>query len=106
MGIIRKGNSNIKGDSKPSPKVIAPNKKFLQDNEIGFIIAKMRQATYQGSEFELFYKVIHVFTFVYRRKCSYFFKYEALWFMVLYVFHNMIYYFLDLVLTIKTLLFS
>ena len=58
MGIIRKGNNNIKGDSKPSPKVIAPNKKFLQDNEIGFIIAKMRQATYQGSEFELFYKVI------------------------------------------------
>ena len=58
MGIIRKRNSNIKWDSKPSPKVIAPNKKFLQDNEIGFIIAKMRQATYQGSEFELFYKVI------------------------------------------------
>ena len=57
MGIIRKGNSNIKGGDKKSPQVAQP-KKFLDNNEIGFIIAKMRQATYQGSEFELFYKVI------------------------------------------------
>ena len=57
MGIIRKGNSNIKGVDKKTPNVVKP-KKFLENNEIGFIIAKMRQATYQGSEFELFYKVI------------------------------------------------
>ena len=57
MGIIRKGNSNIKGVDKKTPNVATP-KKFLDNNEIGFIIAKMRQATYQGSEFELFYKVI------------------------------------------------
>lgn len=57
MGIIRKGNSNIKGGNKKPPQVAKP-KKFLDNNEIGFIIAKMRQATYQGSEFELFYKVI------------------------------------------------
>ena len=57
MGIIRKGNSNIKGGDKKPPTVAQP-KKFLDNNEIGFIIAKMRQATYQGSEFELFYKVI------------------------------------------------
>ena len=58
MGIIRKGNSNIKGVDKKTPDVVEPKKKFLENNEIGFIIAKMRQATYQGSEFELFYKVI------------------------------------------------
>ena len=58
MGIIRKGNSNIKGVDKKTPNVAQPQKKFLDNNEIGFIIAKMRQATYQGSEFELFYKVI------------------------------------------------
>lgn len=58
MGIIRKGNSNIKGVDKKTPEVAQPKKKFLENNEIGFIIAKMRQATYQGSEFELFYKVI------------------------------------------------
>ena len=57
MGIIRKGNSNIKGGDKKPPTVAKPEK-FLDNNEIGFIIAKMRQATYQGSEFELFYKVI------------------------------------------------
>ena len=58
MGIIRKGNSNIRGVDKKTPDVAESKKKFLENNEIGFIIAKMRQATYQGSEFELFYKVI------------------------------------------------
>jgi len=56
MGIISKNRNKQGGDKTPpvAPKV----KKFLENNEIGFIIAKMRQATYQGSEFELFYKVI------------------------------------------------
>ena len=30
----------------------------VRNKEIGFVVAKMRQATYQGSEFELFYQVI------------------------------------------------
>jgi len=56
MGIISKNRKMQGGDKKPpvNPQV----KKFLENNEIGFIIAKMRQATYQGSEFEMFYKVI------------------------------------------------
>ena len=64
MGIIRKGKANLGGDSTP-PKQ-APIKqlnkvdstKDFTDQEINFIVAKLRQATYQGSEFELFYKVI------------------------------------------------
>lgn len=60
MGIIRNGKSNIKGtEEKPVPKVTKQTKKqFLSDSEIGFIVTKMRQATYQGSEFETFYMVI------------------------------------------------
>lgn len=60
MGIIRNGKSNIKGtEEKPVPKVAKQTKKqFLSDSEIGFIVTKMRQATYQGSEFETFYMVI------------------------------------------------
>ena len=60
MGIIRNGKSNIKGtEEKSVPKVTKQAKKqFLSDSEIGFIVTKMRQATYQGSEFETFYMVI------------------------------------------------
>ena len=60
MGIIRNGKSNIKGtEEKPVPKVTKQTKKqILSDSEIGFIVTKMRQATYQGSEFETFYMVI------------------------------------------------
>jgi len=60
MGIIRNGKSNIKGtEEKPVPKVTKQTmKQFLSDSEIGFIVTKMRQATYQGSEFETFYMVI------------------------------------------------
>ncbi len=60
MGIIRNGKSNIKGtEEKSVPKVTNQAKKqFLSDSEIGFIVTKMRQATYQGSEFETFYMVI------------------------------------------------
>jgi len=60
MGIIRNGKSNIKGtDENAVPKVTKQAKKqFLSDSEIGFIVTKMRQATYQGSEFETFYMVI------------------------------------------------
>jgi hypothetical protein len=60
MGIIRKGKSNVGAAQKPAPatpqKVI--KQQLLDNAEIGFVIAKMRQATYQGSEFELFYNVI------------------------------------------------
>lgn len=62
MGIIRKGKASVGVDNTPAP---APkqskiqNKAFLDSNEITFIISKMRQATYQGTEFELFYKVIN-----------------------------------------------
>jgi len=60
MGIIRNGKSNIKGtDENAVPKVTKQAKtQFLSDSEIGFIVTKMRQATYQGSEFETFYMVI------------------------------------------------
>jgi hypothetical protein len=34
------------------------NSTSLTDKEAGFIIAKLRQATYQGTEFETFYQVI------------------------------------------------
>ena len=33
MGIIRKGNSNIKGVDKKTPDVAEPKKKFLENNE-------------------------------------------------------------------------
>jgi hypothetical protein len=64
MGIIRKGKANLGGD--PTPPKQAPIKQIskvnsiegLTEQEINFIVAKLRQATYQGSEFELFYKVI------------------------------------------------
>ena len=64
MGIIRKGKANLGGD--PTPPKQAPiqqlNKvdstKDFTDQEINFMVAKLRQATYQGSDFELFYKVI------------------------------------------------
>lgn len=64
MGIIRKGKANLGGDTTP-PKQAPIDKlnkvdstKDFTDQEINFIVAKLRQATYQGSEFELFYKVI------------------------------------------------
>jgi len=64
MGIIRKGKANLGGD--PTPPKQAPIKQInkvdsiegFTEQEINFIVAKLRQATYQGSEFELFYKVI------------------------------------------------
>jgi len=64
MGIIRKGKANLGGD--PTPPKQAPIKQISKvdpiegftEQEINFIVAKLRQATYQGSEFELFYKVI------------------------------------------------
>lgn len=62
MGIIRKGKANAGVEKAPvaTPKQAkVQNKAFLDSNEISFIIAKMRQATYQGTEFELFYKVIN-----------------------------------------------
>lgn len=34
------------------------NSTSFSDKEAGFIIAKLRQATYQGTEFETFYQVI------------------------------------------------
>lgn len=53
MGIIRKGKSNIDvSPQKPTPAI------KLETKEIGFIIAKLRQAEYKGSEFEQFYKVM------------------------------------------------
>ena len=64
MGIIRKGKSNVGAAQKPAPatpqKIVKESKKgFLESNEISFVISKMRQATYQGTEFEMFYKVIN-----------------------------------------------
>jgi len=64
MGIIRKGKANLGGD--PTPPKQAPIQQIgkvdsiegFTEQEINFIVAKLRQATYQGSEFELFYKVI------------------------------------------------
>jgi hypothetical protein len=59
MGIVRKGKANVGANSKTKAPAPAPKSKTLLNNkEIGFVVAKMRQATYQGSEFELFYQVI------------------------------------------------
>lgn len=64
MGIIRKGKANLGGGPTP-PKQASiqqlnkvDSTKDFTEQEINFIVAKLRQATYQGSEFELFYKVI------------------------------------------------
>lgn len=62
MGIIRKGKANAGVEKAPvaTPKQSKIEKKgFLDSNEITFVISKMRQATYQGTEFEMFYKVIN-----------------------------------------------
>lgn len=48
MGINRTDNTPNKIDNPAS----------INEKEAGFIIAKMRQATYQGTEFETFYQVI------------------------------------------------
>jgi hypothetical protein len=64
MGIIRKGKAILGGDNTP-PEKASPNQENKEnletgftDQEVNFIVSKLRQATYQGSEFELFYKVI------------------------------------------------
>jgi len=48
MGINRADNTLNKHDNSAS----------INEKEAGFIIAKLRQATYQGTEFETFYQVI------------------------------------------------
>ena len=64
MGIIRKGKVILGGDNTPPEKALPKqvNREDLEsgftDQEVNFIVSKLRQATYQGSEFELFYKVI------------------------------------------------
>ena len=48
MGINRTDSTPNKIDNSAS----------INEKEAGFIITKMRQATYQGTEFETFYQVI------------------------------------------------
>jgi len=47
-----KGNRTFKGDEKKSPP------KVLTKQEADFIISKMRQATYKGTEFEQYYFIL------------------------------------------------
>jgi hypothetical protein len=46
-----KGRRNIKGEDKTSPNV-------LNQQEVDFIISKMRQANYKGVEFEQYYFIL------------------------------------------------
>ena len=38
------------------PKTKAPE--MLTEKEVAFVVSKLRQATYQGSEFEAFYSIM------------------------------------------------
>ena len=58
-GIIRKGKSNIKGVEKKAPEVAkSKNANEITKSEAAFIIAKLRKATYVGTEFEQFYQIM------------------------------------------------
>lgn len=58
MGIIRKGKSNIKGVEKAPAVAQSKNANEITKSEAAFIIAKLRKATYVGTEFEQFYQIM------------------------------------------------
>jgi hypothetical protein len=59
MGIIRKGKSNIKEVKQTASKVAnSKNANEITKSEAAFIIAKLRKATYVGTEFEQFYQIM------------------------------------------------
>lgn len=59
MGIIRKGKSNIKGVEEKAPKVAqVKSANEITKSDAAFIIAKLRKASYIGTEFEQFYQIM------------------------------------------------
>lgn len=47
-----KGNRNVGGTQTEGPS------SFLSKEEAAFIASKLQQATYQGAEFEMYYKIM------------------------------------------------
>lgn len=58
MGIIRKGKSNIKGVEKTPEVAQVKNANEITKSDAAFIIAKLRKASYIGTEFEQFYQIM------------------------------------------------